>query len=74
MSAEKEALTHLTQIFTVIKESLQDVNKERPNMRQLTNEEEQALSKITKNIQLVRSKLNKYLDSFRVQTRLGDFK
>ena len=73
MSAEKEALEHLNQIFTIIKETLQDVNKERPNMRELTNEEKQSLSTITKNIQLVRSKLNKYLKSFRVQTRLDDF-
>tara|TARA_B100000424_G_C22686784_1_gene375708 strand:+ start:310 stop:531 length:222 start_codon:yes stop_codon:yes gene_type:complete len=73
MSAEKEALEHLNQIFTIIKESLEDVNKERPNMRELTNEEKQSLSKITKNIQLVRSKLNKYLKSFRVQTSLDDF-
>jgi|TARA_Y100000114_G_C11761014_1_gene329741 vacuolar-type H+-ATPase subunit I/STV1 len=73
MSAEKEALEHLNQIFTIIKETLQDVNKERPNMRELTNEEKQSLSKITKNIQLVRSKLNKYLKSFRVQTSLDDF-
>jgi len=73
MSAEKEALEHLNQIFVIIKESLEDVNKERPNMRELTNEEKQSLSKITKNIQLVRSKLNKYLKSFRVQTRLDDF-
>ena len=73
MSAEKEALEHLNQIFAIIKESLEDVNKERPNMRELTNEEKQSLSKITKNIQLVRTKLNKYLKSFRVQTRLDDF-
>ena len=73
MSAEKEALEHLNQIFVIIKESLEDVNKERPNMRELTNEEKQSLSKITKNIQLVRTKLNKYLKSFRVQTRLDDF-
>tara|TARA_R100000231_G_scaffold126289_1_gene96815 strand:+ start:268 stop:489 length:222 start_codon:yes stop_codon:yes gene_type:complete len=73
MSAEKEALEHLNQIFVIIKESLEDVNKERPNMRELTNEEKQSLSKITKNIQLVRSKLNKYLKSFRVQTSLDDF-
>lgn len=73
MSAEKEALEHLNQIFTIIKETLQDVNKERPNMRELTNEEKQSLSTITKNIQLVRSKLNKYLKSFRVQTSLDDF-
>ena len=73
MSAEKETLEHLNQIFTIIKETLQDVNKERPNMRELTNEEKQSLSTITKNIQLVRSKLNKYLKSFRVQTSLDDF-
>tara|TARA_R100001015_G_C4459869_1_gene47148 strand:+ start:220 stop:441 length:222 start_codon:yes stop_codon:yes gene_type:complete len=73
MSAEKEALTYLSQIFTIIKETLQDVNKERPNMRELTNEEKQSLSKITRNIQLVRSKLNNYLKTFRVQTRLDDF-
>ena len=73
MSAEKEALEHLNQIFVIIKESLEDVNKERPNMRELTNEEKQSLSKITRNIQLVRSKLNNYLKTFRVQTRLDDF-
>ena len=73
MSAEKEALDLLNQIFTEIKETLQDVNKERPNMRELTNEEKKTLSKITRNIQLVRTKLNKYLRSFRVQTRLDDF-
>lgn len=73
MSAEKEALELLNQIFVIIKESLEDVNKERPNMRELTNEEKQSLSTITKNIQLVRTKLNKYLKSFRVQTRLDDF-
>ena len=73
MSAEKEALDLLNQIFAIIKESLEDVNKERPNMRELTNEEKSTLSKITRNIQLVRTKLNKYLKSFRVQTSLDDF-
>ena len=73
MSAEKEALDLLNQIFAIIKESLEDVNKERPNMRELTNEEKSTLSKITRNIQLVRTKLNKYLQTFRVQTRLDDF-
>ena len=73
MSAEKEALDLLNQIFAIIKESLEDVNKERPNMRELTNEEKSTLSKITRNIQLVRTKLNKYLHTFRVQTRLDDF-
>ena len=73
MSAEKQALNHLDQIFAIIKETLEDVNKERDNIRELSNEEEQALSKITKNIQLVRRNLNKYLQTFRVQTRLDEF-
>ena len=72
MSAEKQALNHLDQIFAIIKETLEDVNKERDNIRELSNEEEQALSKITKNIQLVRRNLNKYLQTFRVQTRLDE--
>ena len=73
MSAEKQALSHLDLIFSIIKETLEDVNKERDNIRELSNEEEQALSKITKNIQLVRRNLNKYLQTFRVQTRLDEF-
>ena len=54
MSAEKEALEHLNQIFTIIKETLQDVNKERPNMRELTNEEKQSLSSKVKTEQILK--------------------
>ena len=73
MSAEKEALNHLDQIFTEIKDTLEEVNKNRKDTRKLTNEENAALTNILNKIKQVRKKLNDYINQFRVQTTLGDF-
>ena len=47
MSAEKEALQYLNEIFTIIKETLEEAKENRTNARQLSNEENKALTDIT---------------------------
>tara|TARA_R100001460_G_scaffold90339_1_gene131909 strand:- start:423 stop:653 length:231 start_codon:yes stop_codon:yes gene_type:complete len=74
MSAEKEALRYLDEIFTIIKETLQDAKNNKRDARQLTNEEDKALQEILKKIKLISKNLNDYLLQFRVQTSLSDFK
>ena len=73
MSAEKEALQYLDEIFTIIKETLEEAKENRTNARQLTNEENKALTDITNKLKQVRTNLDKYLRAFRVQTSLTDF-
>lgn len=73
MSAEKEALQYLDEIFTIIKETLEEAKENRTNARQLTNEENKALTDITNKLKQVRANLDKYLRAFRVQTSLKDF-
>tara|TARA_R100001086_G_scaffold44436_3_gene19695 strand:- start:4187 stop:4426 length:240 start_codon:yes stop_codon:yes gene_type:complete len=73
MSAEQEAITYLDEIFTIIKETLEEAQKNREQARELSNEEKQALTQITNKLKQVRSNLNKYLRAFRVQTSLSDF-
>lgn len=73
MSAEKEALQYLNEIFTIIKETLEEAKENRANARQLSNEENKALTDITNKLKQVRVNLNKYLRAFRVQTSLTDF-
>ena len=73
MSAEKEALQYLDEIFTIIKETLEEAKENRTNARQLSIEENKALTDITNKLKQVRSNLNKYLRAFRVQTSLSDF-
>tara|TARA_R100000664_G_C2652882_1_gene72688 strand:- start:33 stop:272 length:240 start_codon:yes stop_codon:yes gene_type:complete len=73
MSAEKEALQYLNEIFTIIKETLEEAKENRTNARQLSNEENKALTDITNKLKQVRTNLNKYLRAFRVQTSLTDF-
>lgn len=73
MSAEEEAITHLNEIFTIIKETLEEAKENRANARQLSNEEKQALTEITNKLKQVRSNLDKYLKSMRVQTSLTQF-
>ena len=68
MSAEQEA-----EIFTIIKETLEEVKENRTNARELSNEEKQALTQITNKLKQVRTNLDKYLKAFRVQTSLSDF-
>jgi len=74
MSAEKQALTYLDQIFTIIRETLEDAKQNRIDARQLTNAEDKALQEILKKIKLVSKNLDDYLKQFRVQTSLNDFK
>jgi len=74
MSAEKQALTYLDQIFTIIRETLEDAKQNRIDARQLTNAEDKALQEILKKIKLVSKNLDDYLKQFRVQTSLYDFK
>lgn len=74
MSAEKQALMYLDQIFTIIRETLEDAKQNRIDARQLTNAEEKALQEILKKIKLVSKNLDAYLKQFRVQTSLYDFK
>ena len=73
MSAEKEALQYLNEIFTIIKETLEEAKENRTNARQLSNEETKALTDITNKLKQVRTNLDKYLRAFRVQTSLTDF-
>ena len=73
MSAEKEALQYLNEIFTIIKETLEEAKENRTNARQLSNEENKALTDITNKLKQVRTNLNKYLKAFRVQTTLDQF-
>jgi len=73
MSAEKEALQYLNEIFTIIKETLEEAKENRTNARQLSNEENKALTDITNKLKQVRSNLDKYLKAFRVQTTLDQF-
>jgi len=73
MSAEQQALQHLNEIFKDIKETLQEVQKNKRDARQLTEQEEAVLKNIVGKIKQVRSNLNDYLKSFRVQTRLDEF-
>ncbi len=73
MSAEEEAITYLNEIFTIIKETLEEAKENRANARQLSNEEKQALTEITNKLKQVRSNLGKYLKSMRVQTSLTQF-
>ena len=73
MSAEKEALQYLNEIFTIIKETLEEAKENRTNARQLSNEENKALTDITNKLKQVRANLDKYLRTFRVQTSLTDF-
>lgn len=73
MSAEEEAITYLDEIFTIIKETLEEAKENRTNARQLSNEEKQALTQITNKLKQVRTNLDKYLKAFRVQTSLTDF-
>ena len=73
MSAEKEALVYLNQIFAEIKNTLEDAKNNKRDAKQLSNEEQASLNNILTNIKRVRSKLNTYLQSFRVQTSLTDF-
>ena len=74
MSAEKQALMYLDQIFTIIRETLEDAKQNRLDARQLTNAEDKALQEILKKIKLVSKNLDNYLKQFRVQTSLYDFK
>tara|TARA_R110002020_G_scaffold53057_5_gene148760 strand:+ start:8438 stop:8662 length:225 start_codon:yes stop_codon:yes gene_type:complete len=73
MSAEKEALVHLDAIFTEIKDTLQEANKNRKDSKQLTNEENTALTNILTKLKQVRTKLNDYIKQFRVQSSLDQF-
>ncbi len=73
MSAEQEAITYLDEIFTIIKETLEEAKENRTNARELSNEEKQALTQITNKLKQVRTNLDKYLKAFRVQTSLTDF-
>jgi|TARA_R100001230_G_C5496336_1_gene42001 hypothetical protein len=73
MSAEKEALQYLDEIFTIIKETLEEAKENRTNARQLSIEENKALTDITNKLKQVRTNLDKYLRAFRVQTSLTDF-
>ena len=73
MSAEKEALQYLDEIFTIIKETLEEAKENRTNARQLSIEENKALTDITNKLKQVRTNLDKYLRAFRVQTSLSDF-
>ena len=74
MSAEKQALTYLDEIFTIIRETLEDAKNNQRDARQLTNEEDKALQEILKKIRLVSKNLDDYLKQFRIQTSLYDFK
>ena len=73
MSAEKEALTYLQDILAIIKETLEEEQKNRKDSRKLTQEENKALNSILTKIKQVRTKLLMYLKNFRTQSSLDDF-
>jgi len=73
MSAEEEAIVHLNEIFTIIKETLEEAKENRKFARELSNDEKRALTEITNKLKQVRLNLDKYLKSFRVQTALTQF-
>ena len=73
MSAEEEARQHLNEIFTLIKETLEEAKEQRKDIRQLSNDEKRALNEILNKLKQVRTNLNKYITSFRVQTSLTQF-
>ena len=73
MSAEKEALTYLQNILSIIKETLEEEQKQRKNMRALNKEERKALNDILTKIKQVRTELLSYLKGFRTQSSLDDF-
>tara|TARA_R100000353_G_scaffold38118_2_gene30188 strand:- start:6005 stop:6241 length:237 start_codon:yes stop_codon:yes gene_type:complete len=73
MSAEQEAIDRLTEVFTIIKDTLEDANKSKRELRKLTDAEKAAISEITNKLKQVRTNLSNYLKTFRVQTSLQDF-
>tara|TARA_R100000734_G_scaffold17431_1_gene13733 strand:- start:29 stop:265 length:237 start_codon:yes stop_codon:yes gene_type:complete len=73
MSPEQEAKDRLTEVFTIIKDTLEDANKSKRTLRKLTDEEKAAISEITNKLKQVRTNLSNYLKTFRVQTSLQDF-
>ena len=73
MSAEEEAITYLDEIFAIIRDTLEEAKENRANARQLSNDEKRALTTITNKLKQVRTNLDKYLKSMRVQTSLTDF-
>ena len=73
MSAEQEAIDRLTEVFTIIKDTLEDANKSKRELRKLTDAEKAAISEITNKLRQVRTNLSNYLKTFRVQTSLQDF-
>jgi hypothetical protein len=73
MSAEQEAIDRLNEVFTIIKDTLEEANKDRRDSRKLTDAEKAAISEITNKLKQVRTNLSNYLKTFRVQTSLQDF-
>ena len=73
MSAEQEAIDRLAEVFTIIKDTLEEANKDKRDSRKLTDAEKAAISEITNKLKQVRTNLSNYLKTFRVQTSLQDF-
>jgi len=73
MSAEDEAIKYIQTINTEITETLDELKKKRKDSRQLSKEEHLKLKEITDLLKQVRLNANKYIESFRVQTKLTDF-
>ena len=73
MSAEDEAIKYIQTINTEITETLDELKKKRKDSRELTKEEHLKLKEITDLLKKVRVNANKYIESFRVQTKLTDY-
>ena len=73
MSAEDEAIKYIQTINTEITETLDELKKKRKDSRELTKEEHLKLKEITDLLNKVRVNANKYIESFRVQTKLTDY-
>ena len=73
MSAEQEAIDRLNEVFTIIKETLEQAKEDLRDTRKLSNQEKAAISEITNKLKQVRTNLTNYIKSFRVQTSLMDF-
>ena len=73
MSAEDEAIKYIQTINTEITETLDELKKKRKDSRELTKEEHLKLKEIIDLLKKVRVNANKYIESFRVQTKLTDY-
>ena len=72
-TAEDEAIKYIQTINTEITETLDELKRKRKDSRELSKEDHLQLKEITDLLKKVRLNANKYIESFRVQTKLTDY-